>query len=69
MGEARLHPRPSAPSLKAAGGPAEGKIEKHIPDTTVTAVPGRSREEGTASTEALGWIWPAHPGQEGGQHG
>lgn len=58
---------PQPPSLKAAGDPTGDKIEKRIADPTVAAVPGRSPEEGTANTEALGWIWPAHPGQEGGQ--
>ena len=40
VGEAGLPSRPSAPVLKA-GDAAGGKIKKHIPDTTVAAVPGR----------------------------
>lgn len=60
MGEAALRQRETQLGTRS-------RSEKRIADPTVAAVPGRSREEGTANTEVLGCIWPAHPGQEGGQ--
>lgn len=75
MGEAGLPSRPSAPVLKA-GDAAGGKIKKHIPDTTVAAVPGRGAGRGNskdrgpgldpASTSRMGRrpVWLKQSGQQ-----